>query len=48
VVSTDYTSWALMCTTSASLGGQKPAQVPSSVVTLAVTRRALNSHCALP
>lgn len=27
VVSTDYTSWALMCTTSASLGGQKPAQV---------------------
>ena len=27
VVATDYASWALMCTTSASLGGQKPAQV---------------------
>lgn len=27
VVATDYDSWALMCTTSASLGGQKPAQV---------------------
>jgi hypothetical protein len=29
VVATDYTSWALMCTTSASLGGQRPAQVLS-------------------
>jgi hypothetical protein len=27
VVATDYASWALICTTSASLGGQRPAQV---------------------
>ncbi len=27
VVSTDYSNWALVCTTSVSLGGGQPAQV---------------------